>query len=236
MKENEETSFTVVFLAGGKGLRMGTDVPKQYLSLQNKPLALHSFEVFIEMPEVEKIVVVCEEPYKSLFLDYAGRKDIFFVSPGFRRQDSVMNGIEVLGDPQSLVCIHDAARPCIQEDLIRQVVAAAREWGAAALGVPVKATIKLCDATQIALQTLEREHLWEIQTPQVVRLSLLRDGFAYAKNLTVTDDVSLVELLGRPVKIVRGSYTNIKVTTLDDLLLVKQILEKDVFIQTDNRL
>lgn len=223
--------FTVVFLAGGMGTRMGSAVPKQYLMIHNKPLALHSFEIFVSMPEVEQIVVVCEPSYEELFKPYQGGKPLLFARPGLRRQDSLWNGIQLLqGDP--LVCVHDSARPFIDIPLIRQAVGVAKELGAAAIGVRVKATIKVCDSEQMIVSTPERSQLWEMQTPQVVRLSLLEEGFAIAqeKGMTVTDDVALAELVGKPAKVVEGSYINIKVTTPEDLLVAQKFLENHALL------
>lgn len=230
---NTGIPFSLIFLAGGTGMRMGTVVPKQYLSVHEKPLALYSFEVFASMPEVQDFIVVCESQYKSLFLSSRKREglQLHFAPPGLRRQDSVFNGLRFLKD-NSLVCIHDSARPLIESRLVRSVVESADSWGAAALGVKVKSTIKICDEAQVVVETPSRAWLWEVQTPQVVRLSLLKQGFAYARErqLTVTDDVSLVELLGKPVKIVEGSYTNIKVTTPEDLIYVEKMIEKDAVL------
>src|ERR1700761_6498505 len=106
---SEIAPFSVVFLAGGRGLRMNQAVPKQYLLLQNKPLALYSFEIFASLPEVQEIIVVCEPEYQTIFRSYAEAKGLLvqFALPGVRRQDSVFNGIQyVKGSP--LVCIHDA--------------------------------------------------------------------------------------------------------------------------------
>lgn len=236
------TPFSVIFLAGGTGSRMKAEIPKQYLLIQNKPLALHSFEVFLLLPEVKEIIVVCEKEYEHLFKTYQNDVELIFVPPGKRRQDSVFNGIQLLnletvvGD--RLVCIHDSARPLIDVDLVRSVVQTAADWGAAVAGVQVKSTIKFCDAAQMVVNTLDRSHLWEIQTPQVVSLNLLNEGFkqAHEQNFTVTDDVSLVELIGRPVKVVEGSYRNIKVTTPEDLILVNRYLEKNELLQINSRL
>lgn len=227
------TPFSLVFLAGGTGMRMGTAVPKQYLLLHHKPLALYSFEVFTSMPEVKEVVVVCEKQYAFLFFPYQEAKGIklLFASPGPRRQDSVLNGIQSLkGNP--LVCIHDSARPLIEMKMIRSAVEAAESWGAAAIGVKVKATIKVCNDAQIVVETPLRGALWEVQTPQVIRLDLLKEGFQYAQEhrLIVTDDTSLVELLGKPVKIIEGSYANIKVTTPEDLMCIEKLLEQHVLL------
>lgn len=221
--------FSVVFLAGGLGTRMKSVIPKQYLTIHQKPLALYSFEVLASLPEVQDFIVVCEPQYETLFYESAKSKGLHlkFALPGPRRQDSVFNGIQLLSN-NPLVCIHDSARPLIDPFVVREVVKAAENWEAAILGVKVKSTIKVCDGAQFIVDTPNRASLWEIQTPQVIRLNLLKEGFAYAQQhqLTVTDDVLLVELLGRPVKVVEGYYGNIKVTTPEDLIYVEQLIEK----------
>jgi 2-C-methyl-D-erythritol 4-phosphate cytidylyltransferase len=178
------------------------------------------------MPEIEQIIVVCESQYEDLFKSYIFNKPLIFARPGVRRQDSLWNGMQsITGNP--LVCIHDSARPFIEINHIRQTVQEAEHFGAAVLGVRVKATIKVCGDNQLIVSTPNREKLWEMQTPQVIRLNLLHEGFTlvHLDNLTVTDDVSLVELTGKPVKIVEGSYLNMKVTTPEDLLIAQNILE-----------
>ena len=225
--------FSVILLAGGTGVRMGSVIPKQYLSVHQKPLALYSFEVLASLFEVEDFIVVCESQYEALF--YASPKArglrIQFARPGLRRQDSVLNAMQYIeGNP--LVCIHDSVRPLIDAQITRHTVEIAESWGAAAVGVKVKSTIKVCDGAQIVIDTPNRTSLWEIQTPQVIRLDLLKEGFDYARehHLTVTDDVALIELLGKPVKIVEGSYLNIKVTTPEDLLCVEKLIEKHAML------
>ena len=218
--------FCVILLSGGQGLRLGGTTPKQYLPLNEKVIALYSFELFLSLEEVQEIVVVCHEEYEELFLQSAkqNRFKIRFAKPGSRRQDSVFNAIQLLQD-DPLVCIHDAARPFIQSDHVRSVVQEAGSWNAAVLGTRSKSTIKVCDPTQMIVDTPCRDCLWEAQTPQVIRYHLLKEGFDYAnqRQLTVTDDVSLVELIGKPVKIVEGSYSNIKITTPEDLFLASRL-------------
>ena len=163
------------------------------------------------------------------FLDALKNKDIQFqfALPGERRQDSVWNGLQKL-ESSANVCIHDSARPLITSQLVRNVVDEANKWGAAVCGVRSKSTIKICDAKQKVLQTPERSSLWEIQTPQVARLDLLKEGFEYVNRhqLTVTDDASLIEAIYKPVKVVEGSYKNIKVTTPGDLDFLEFLLSR----------
>ncbi len=220
--------FSVVFLAGGKGSRMGSTIPKQYMKIRNKVLALYSFELFLQMPQVQELVVVCEKEYQCFFEEFAYQfhRNLRFAQPGQRRQDSVYNGISLLQE-NLLVCIHDGARPFIDTDLILRAVQAANIYDSSAVGIQVRSTIKVCNENQEVLQTLNRNHLWEIQTPQVIRLELLREGFTKAnqQQITVTDDVSLVELLGKKTKIVEGSCNNIKITMPEDILIAEKIID-----------
>jgi 2-C-methyl-D-erythritol 4-phosphate cytidylyltransferase len=222
-----QNPFSVIFLAGGNGSRMGGVLPKQYLSIHGKPLALYSFERFLSLTEIEEISVVCDELYEELFRKASESWEglLKFARPGSRRQDSVLNGLNVL-ESRGYICIHDSARPLIRSKEIRLAVQAAYQWGASALGVKVKSTIKICDESQVVVETPNRANLWKIQTPQVVRRDLLEKGFQYVSQhqKSVTDDVSLIELLGESVKIVEGSEENIKVTTPADLEFVKTLL------------
>uniref|UniRef100_A0A0E0JRZ2 2-C-methyl-D-erythritol 4-phosphate cytidylyltransferase, chloroplastic n=1 Tax=Oryza punctata TaxID=4537 RepID=A0A0E0JRZ2_ORYPU len=226
----KERSVSVVLLSGGQGKRMGASMPKQYLPLLGLPIALHSLKTFCQLKEVKEVVVVCDPDYKDVFEGSIENVQIpiKFALPGKERQDSVYNGLQEIDGDSELVCVHDSARPLVSSEDVKKVLEDAVVHGAAVLGVPVKATIKEADSDSFVVKTLDRKTLWEMQTPQVMRPSLLRDGFELVKRdgLEVTDDVSIVEYLKHPVYITEGSYTNIKVTTPDDLLLAERLMNE----------
>ena len=160
---------------------------------------------------------------------YQGR--LAFANPGVERQGSVENGlnkaVELAGEKCVYVAVHDSARPLVTIEEICNVVKDAKEYGAAVLGVPCKATIKESDDGTTVQRTIPRARLWEVHTPQVIKIDTLLRGFAKVaeENLEVTDDVSIVEALGEPVKLTRGEYTNLKITTPEDMDVASAILE-----------
>lgn len=210
----------VILLAGGTGSRMQTAPPKQFLHLAQKPLVLHSLELFLKIPLVKELVIVCAEQYRCLFPRHP-----LFALPGARRQDSVWNGLQKLSPAIDYVCIHDAARPLITLSLIQKLLEETTKTGAATLATPLKFTVKRATSEAFVEETPNRSTLWEIQTPQCLKKSWLEEGFAHANkhNLLATDDVGLIEPLGYPVKLVEGCYSNIKITTPEDLILAEHL-------------
>lgn len=233
----------VVLLAGGVGSRMKADRPKQFLELGGRSVLEHSLDLFCSLSFVSVVVLVIDSSYRERFgvvcdataAKYPGAPRIAFADPGAERQDSVLSGLRTAekeaasaGAPAALVAVHDSARPLVSAVEVENVVEDARMHGAAVLGVPCKATVKESADGQFVLRTVPRERLWEVQTPQVVRPELLRRGFEFveANDLDVTDDVSLVEHLGEPVKLTVGEYTNLKITTPEDLDIALSILKQ----------
>ncbi|MBI5346302.1 MAG: 2-C-methyl-D-erythritol 4-phosphate cytidylyltransferase [Chlamydiae bacterium] len=212
--------ISLIFLAGGKGLRMGLDTPKQFIPIKNKILALYSFEIFLSIKEISQIVVVCEKEFQHFF----GSKTMF-APPGKRRQDSVYNGLQKLDQCTDLVLIHDSARPFIEKESVLNLINEGLNYKAAVLASSVASTIKECE-NNFVVKTLSRSRLFEIQTPQALEYNLLKQGFEYIQknNLEVTDDVSIAEILGHKVKIVTGKPNNIKITTQHDLEIAKKLL------------
>jgi 2-C-methyl-D-erythritol 4-phosphate cytidylyltransferase len=221
----QQKNISVILLAGGLGTRMNSQVPKQYLQLESKPVVRYSFDVFIAMPEVMELIVVCEPNYQHVFSGDSNGIPIRFASPGNRRQDSVYHGFQLADPNAQLICIHDGVRPFITPIMIRQALQAAQTVGAAALAMPIKFTVKECCENNMVKRTLQRSCIWEIQTPQVIQSPLLTLGFkkAIETGVTVTDDVSLIELIPHPVQLVKGSHHNIKITTPEDLELARWI-------------
>ena len=210
--------ITVILLAGGQGSRFAQKTPKQYLPLGGKILALHSFDFFLKQACVQEIVVVCAAEYQKIF-QKSDLPALTFAPPGKRRQDSLINGFQKRRLPAALCCIHDAARPFIRQEDFTKTLAAARATGAATLGYPVSETIKSCTAKMLVKKTLPRKTLYQIQTPQIILSSLLQRAIenVLAKQLLVTDDVSMVEALQEPVQVVSGSNHNLKITVEQDL-------------------
>jgi 2-C-methyl-D-erythritol 4-phosphate cytidylyltransferase len=217
-----------VLLAGGTGSRMGSSIPKQYLQLLEKPIACYSFELFLAMPLIDEIVVVCGPEYRQLFTAYPATKPVCFASPGARRQDSCYQGLLSASSVSELICFHDAARALITEEIVSRVILEARQHGATSVAMPVKQTVKQIDADGFVVQTLDRTYVWEAQTPQVASKALFHEGYALAheRQLTLTDDMAVVELTGHRIKLVEGCYSNIKITTPEDLVVAEQLLKQ----------
>jgi len=218
--------ISVILLAGGKGTRFGANLPKQFLPLCGRPAVHYSYYFFSHFPEIAEIVVVCSLEYQKIFQNAPPPIPLRFALPGVERQDSVCNGLQAVNDQSEWVCIHDAARPLITKPLMERVSASARQCGAAAAGRPVPFTVKEIDEEGFVCHTLNRSKIWEIQTPQIIRTNWLKKGFRHIQQhrLSVTDDVSIIETLGLPVKIVNSDEENIKMTTKYDVFLAEKIL------------
>ena len=227
---NSSFTFSIIFLAGGQGQRFGSLLPKQYHMLGTKPLAMHSLDVLLQLP-YEEAVVVCDPLYRDLFCT---EKKTLFTSSGETRQGSVNSGFKALTKPCDVLLIHDSARPFISKEQALLVARSAFEHGAAALGIKALSTYKLCNENNEATQTVDRDHLWEIQTPQALTVDLYEKGISKAQELGIvaTDDVMLAELLGVYPKIISGSSKTFKVTSLQDLnfasFLLRDYDEKEI--------
>jgi len=222
-------SIAAILLAGGTGSRVGGPIPKQYLPLKGQPIVQYSFDLFLSLPEITEIIVVCKPQFQTFF-EESPLKPVRFALPGKERQDSVASGFAHVSPSCEYILIHDTARPLIQEEEVNKLIEEGLPVGAATLGVPITYTIKEVDDHGIVKQTLNRNQLFNIQTPQILRRDILSKGLhkARKRGLIFTDDVALAELLGHPVKIVFGSNDNFKITTYNDFEVAKQLVYASV--------
>ncbi|MFC1716313.1 2-C-methyl-D-erythritol 4-phosphate cytidylyltransferase [Candidatus Poribacteria bacterium] len=222
---------SVIIPAAGCGRRMG-DVKKPYLDLAGKPILAHTLMVFQQCSLVSRIVVVVAvgdeaDCVRDIIIPYEIDKADQVVAGGETRQESVFSGLQELSSDTDMVMVHDCVRPFVTEDMIERVLEAASNCGAATVAVPVKDTIKEADDESFVINTLDRQRLWSIQTPQAFKYDLLLQAHLYARenNIQVTDDASLIdELDGHRVKLVMGTSENIKITTPGDLTIAEAIL------------
>lgn len=217
--------------AAGRGARMGTAVRKQYLCLEGIPVIGRTLRVLADCPLIHDIVLVTgpgEESYchTEIVERLHIHKVAAIVPGGNERQESVYNGLLALSADTDIVVIHDGARPLLRQSDLTAVLNAAEAYGAATLAVPVKDTVKLSDSHEFVADTLPRQFLWLIQTPQAFRCQLIIEAHrrAIECGYTGTDDAALVEKLRQPVKIVAGSYDNLKITTPEDLLIAAALI------------
>ena len=212
-----------VIVAAGKGTRMGADKNKVFLSLMGKTILEHTVDVFQNADIIDEIIVVTNDTKECGELLAGYNKVTHIVSGGATRQESVKNGLMVAkGD---LVAIHDGARALIKEEELVAAIREAEKTGAAAVGVKSKDTLKKVDNNGFILKTVDREFIYNIQTPQVFRLKEIKKMHTLAKGGSFTDDCALAESFGTRIKVVDGSYDNIKITTPDDLEIAEKILK-----------
>ena len=216
--------------AAGRGKRIGASVPKQFLEIQGKPLLHHTLTVFASCKLIDYVVLVMPRTdVDEMGEDWLNKYEIVraVVVGGEQRQDSVYNGFNSLEEGTDIVVVHDGVRPFTTPQMITATVEAAQQHGAAITAIPVSDTVKQA-ADGFVKQTVSRDGLWRVQTPQAFQYGLLQQAFKKAKKDSYygTDEGSLVEYLGERVKIVPGSELNIKITRKEDLVLGESLLSR----------
>jgi 2-C-methyl-D-erythritol 4-phosphate cytidylyltransferase len=216
--------------AAGRGKRIGASVPKQFLEIQGKPLLHHTLTVFASCKLIDYVVLVMPRAdVDEMGEDWLNKYEIVreVVVGGEQRQDSVYNGFNSLEEGTDIVVVHDGVRPFTTPQMITATVEAAQQHGAAITAIPVSDTVKQA-ADGFVKQTVSRDGLWRVQTPQAFQYGLLQQAFKKAKKDSYygTDEGSLVEYLGERVKIVPGSELNIKITRKEDLVLGESLLSR----------
>ncbi|MGM0501916.1 MAG: 2-C-methyl-D-erythritol 4-phosphate cytidylyltransferase [Bacillota bacterium] len=225
--------LSVVIPAAGQGKRMKTEKNKQFLMLDDKEVLAHTISKFENSNLVDEIIVVARADEISycenkVVQNYDFTKVVKVIAGGSTRQESVYNGLQEVAESSDFILIHDGVRPFITGQLIEKVVAEVKEYEAAAVGVSVKDTIKVINSDTMIINTPDRSKLVAIQTPQAFKKDLIMDAYQQAveDGFVGTDSSSLVERLDKTVKLIEGSYENIKLTTPEDLELGEIILSR----------
>ena len=226
---------SAIVLAGGRGKRMGTIQSKQYISLNGKPILYYTLKQFMKNKFIDKIILVVpedEEEYcnKEVLQKYQLRLDKI-VFGGRERQDSVYNALSELED-SDIVLIHDGARPFVSQRIINDAVKYAKIHKAAAPGIMPKDTIKIKGEDNFSISTIDRSRAVAIQTPQAFDFNLIYECHKKIKEsgTPVTDDTMVAELFGNKVYIYDGEYTNIKITTPEDLILAEYLVKNQLLL------
>ena len=233
----EKKRCTAIVLAAGQGKRMGTKTQKQYLNLCGYPVLWHCLHTFEESAVIDDMILVTGEDQidycRTEFVEkYGFRKICKIVAGGAERYHSVLNGLRAMEKnacEDGYVFIHDGARPFVDEPMLERVYADVCKYEACVVGMPVKDTIKIADTDGFIKETPKRSLVWQIQTPQCFVTAEIRE--AYQKMMeagddSVTDDGMVMETYGiRGVRMIKGSYENMKITTPEDMLLGEAILK-----------
>jgi 2-C-methyl-D-erythritol 4-phosphate cytidylyltransferase len=222
-----------IVLAGGKGKRMESNLPKQYIDLKGKPILYYCLSQFQNCDVIDEIILVigkdefeyCKE---NIVNKYSFNKVKNIIEGGNERYNSVYNGLQIIGECD-YVFIHDGARPFIENKIINNLYKCVKEYKACAVGVQTKDTIKIADENGYISNTPNRNNVWNIQTPQVFEWNVIKKAYDLLMNSSydnITDDAMVVEkMLNHKVKLVHGNYENIKVTTPSDMLIANAFLE-----------
>ena len=223
---------TAIILAAGKGSRMHSKIEKQFMELGGYPVIYYALKAFEESP-VDSIILVTgknsvEYCRHEIIEKYHFTKVVSVVEGGENRYDSVYNGLCACPETD-YVMIHDGARPFVTQDMVVRSIQTLADYKACTVGMPVKDTIKIVNENRIGMATPAREYLWQIQTPQCFITKEIKEAYRKmmeAKDDSVTDDGMVMETYGiRGVRMIKGSYENIKITTPEDMLLGEAILK-----------
>jgi 2-C-methyl-D-erythritol 4-phosphate cytidylyltransferase len=223
-------TFAVILAAAGKSSRFhDKNYKKPFAPLSNRPVWLHAAERFVNREDVKQTLLVISpddrEYFQQKFAGNAALLGIETIEGGAERADSIERALARVRPDIEFVCVHDAARPCLAEQWVDTIFAAAERTDAAIFAIPVAGTLKRMKTDHTIEETVSRERLWEAQTPQVFRRELLLEAYAKRDKFAATDDAQLVERIGHAVTIVPGSPINLKITTREDLRLAEQAMK-----------
>lgn len=227
------TKLAVIIPAAGSGSRMGARVPKPFLKLRGVAILEHTIRAFAKVDEVEQIIVSTSAEWMSEVESVLENfkydvQELNVVEGGKERQDSIYNAFSKVSEEVNLIAVHDAVRPFICKELIKECCELAIKYGGGIVAVPAKDTIKKVNADSVISDTPDRDGLWQAQTPQIFQKTLLMEAYesAIREKFTGTDDSSLVERIGGVVKVLEGDRRNLKITYPIDLKVAELILDE----------
>lgn len=219
-----------IIVMGGVGKRFAAVEPKQFVLLRGRALGLYAIDAFEHCPLIDSIIVVAPKNFISQLqqlIELEGfHKVVHLVEGGQTRTDSVSCGLNVIDADTDIVCIHDGVRPLVKRQTIEKAIEQCILCAAVVVGVKVKPTIKRVRTDLIIEETLDRDFLWEAQTPQVFKRDVIVQAYQKKQENVFSDDASLVEGMGVPVKMLEGDYSNVKITTPDDLYIADTFLQE----------
>ena len=223
---------SAVIVAAGRGTRMGINVDKLFMEVAGRPIIAHTWEKFDRSATINEIILVVRDGMQPEFEQLASEngfyKEHHIVPGGAERQDSVWNGIKAVSEGTEIIAIHDGARPCVTEEIIRDCVEAAREIGAAVAASLVTDTIKETHPNGTIAEHIDRSKLRAVQTPQTFQADVIRKalGVVQERGIAVTDDTAACDYINQPVKLVESTTPNIKATSPEDIPYLELLLKK----------
>ena len=218
-----ENSVTAILLIAGSSARYGSKINKNFERINRKPLFLYSLEIFLKNKHINEIIIVVKKGEKEQLLKLIPNDArIKITTGGKERKDSVYNALKIAKN--EIVIIHDGARPLIKDSYINNCLKEIKNYDGCTIGVKTKDTIKIVDKNNIVEETTKRDKTYQIQTPQCFKRDLLKELHEKNRADDVTDDCMLLERAGYSVKVIEGDYTNIKVTTKEDIDIVKMFI------------
>lgn len=216
-----------LIVAGGSGLRMGSDVPKQFLLIHGKPILMHTLSVFANIPSVDEIILVLPESqvehWNSLCIKHHFAAKHTVTKGGETRYQSVKNGLMQISNPNALVAIHDGVRPLVSEEVIENCFVAAEKYGNAIPVVKPVESVRIQEGGNSFIA--DREKVLLVQTPQVFKVSIIKKGYETPYQPSFTDDASVIEFMGEKIHVVDGNRENIKITTPLDLRIAEILMK-----------
>ncbi len=218
-----------IVVSAGKGERLRSSISKPFVKIKEKPILYYTLKMLTEYPLIKNIILVIKRDdmrrVKRLIATKGFKRIKKVIVGGKTRRLSVEKGLQVIAPDTDFVLIHDVVRPFVNQSILERVIFGAERFGAAVCGVPLKSTLKRLNNKKFIEETLDRRKIWEIQTPQVFRKDIILAAYRKFKDKDFTDDSSLVEKLGVKVKVVKGDYFNIKITTPEDLIFAEAVLK-----------